>query len=434
MRKEATDLLEYIEASPSKYHAIARQREEFLQAGYIELQENEQWNIEYGKDYFVIRDGSTLAAFKMPTVSISGYMIMASHSDSPCFRIKDNPQMQEENCVKLNTEKYGGMLMATWFDRPLSIAGRVIYREKNKLVCRLINLDKDLCMLPSLAIHMNRNANDGYKYNAQKDMLPLISLDKDFNLSEYIAMYLGISADNILGNDLYLYNRNRGCIWGNQDEFLSSRCLDDLQCAHASMRGLLDAFNTQNTVQMHVVFDNEEVGSCTKQGADSTFLWDVMVRINEACNQNMSTLLVAISNSFMASCDNAHAMHPNYREYSDPTNKVLLNNGLVVKFNANQKYMTDGLSKAIFAEICAKGDVKYQEYFNKSDIPGGSTLGNISNSHVSIKGVDIGVAQLAMHSCYETCGVQDNEYLVKFAKKFYETSIESLNLTTYNFQ
>lgn len=432
MNKTVKGLFEFIEESPSQFHVVENERQRFLKEGFIELSEAKEWSLELGKNYFVTRNGSSILAFRMPKAEYKSFMIMASHSDSPSFRIKEMPEMKEGHYVKLNTEKYGGMLMAPWFDRPLSIAGRAIVKTKNGIETKLVNLDKDLCMLPSLAIHMNREANDGYKYNAQKDMLPLVSMDENFNLKKLVAESLSVKEDEILGSDLFLYNREPGKVWGAKDEFISIRRLDDLQCSYSSMMGLLAAKNSESAVQIHVTFDNEEVGSGTKQGADSTFLYDALVRINEAMGGNNSTLLTAIANSFMVSADNAHALHPNYPEKSDPTNKVFMNEGVVIKFNANQKYMTDGLAFGIFTELCNKAKVPYQTFVNRSDVAGGSTLGNISNAHVSINGVDIGLAQLAMHSCYETAGVKDTEYLLKIATFFYESVIENIAGCDYN--
>ncbi len=431
MNKTVKGLFEFIEESPSQFHVVENERQRFLKEGFMELSEASQWKLEAGKNYFVTRNGSSILAFRMPKKAYKSFMIMASHSDSPSFRIKEMPEMKEGHYVKLNTEKYGGMLMAPWFDRPLSIAGRAIVRTKNGVETKLVNLDKDLCMLPSLAIHMNREANDGYKYNAQKDLLPLVSMDENFCLKKLVASTLSVKEEDIVGSDLFLYNREPGKIWGADDEFISIRRLDDLQCSYSSMMGLLAAKNSETAVQIHVTFDNEEVGSGTKQGADSTFLYDTLVRINEAMGGNNSSLLTAIANSFMVSADNAHALHPNYPEKSDPTNKVYMNEGVVVKFNANQKYMTDGLAFGIFTELCNKAKVPYQTFVNRSDVAGGSTLGNISNAHVSINGVDIGLAQLAMHSPYETAGVKDTEYLLKIATKFYETVIENVSGCNY---
>ncbi len=424
-------LFDFIEKSPSQFHAIENERESFLKAGFIELSESKKWDIQLGKNYFVTRNGSSIIAFRMPQKEYKSFMIMASHSDSPSFRIKEMPEMKEGHYIKLNTEKYGGMLMAPWFDRPLSIAGRVIIKEKNGIKTKLVNFDRDLCMLPSLAIHMNREANDGYKYNAQKDMLPLISMDEDFSLKKLISDTLAVKEEDILGSDLFLYNRDKGRIWGADDEFISCRRLDDLECSYLSMKGLINAKNSKSAVQIHATFDNEEVGSGTKQGADSTFLYDTMLRINKALGNDEEKLLMAIADSFMLSADNAHALHPNYPEKSDPTNKIYMNEGVVVKFNANQKYMTDGVSMGIFAAICKKADVPFQTFVNRSDVAGGSTLGNISNAHVSINGVDIGLPQLAMHSPFETAGVKDAEYLLKIATNFYECVIENEGGTDY---
>ncbi|MCR4830073.1 MAG: M18 family aminopeptidase [Pseudobutyrivibrio sp.] len=431
MNKTVKGLFDFIEESPSQFHVVENERQRFLKEGFTELSEAKEWNIELGKNYFVTRNGSSILAFRMPKKEYKSFMIMASHSDSPCFRIKEMPEMKEGHYVKLNTEKYGGMLMAPWFDRPLSIAGRAIVRTKNGIEIKLVNLDRDLCMLPSLAIHMNREANDGYKYNPQKDLLPLVSMDENFCLKKLVANELSVKEDDIVGSDLFLYNREPGKVWGADDEFISIRRLDDLQCSYSSMMGLISAKNSETAVQIHVTFDNEEVGSGTKQGADSTFLYDALVRINEAMGGNNSTMLTAIANSFMVSADNAHALHPNYPEKSDPTNKVYMNEGVVIKFNANQKYMTDGLAFGIFSEMCKKAKVPFQTFVNRSDVAGGSTLGNISNAHVSINGVDIGLAQLAMHSPYETAGVKDTEYLLKIATKFYETVIESACSDSY---
>ncbi|QFJ53698.1 M18 family aminopeptidase [Pseudobutyrivibrio xylanivorans] len=432
MNKTVKGLFDFIEKSPSQFHVVENQRKVFLAAGFEELTEANAWKLKLGGNYFVTRNGSSILAFRMPKKEYKSFMIMASHSDSPTFRIKEMPEMKEGKYVKLNTERYGGMLMAPWFDRPLSIAGRaIVHTGEGKIETKLVNLDRDLCMLPSLAIHMNREANDGYKYNAQKDLLPLISMEEKFNLKELVAESLEVKAENIIGSDLFLYNRDAGRVWGAKDEFISIGRLDDLQCSYSSMMGLVNAKNNDSAVQIHVTFDNEEVGSGTKQGADSTFLYDALVRINEAMEGNNSKLLEAIANSFMVSADNAHALHPNYSEKSDPTNKVYMNDGVVIKFNANQKYMTDGLAFGIFTEICKKAKVPFQTFVNRSDVAGGSTLGNISNAHVSINGVDIGLAQLAMHSPYETAGVKDTEYLLKIATKFYETVIESKSADSY---
>ena len=365
------------------------------------------------------RNDSSLIAFTIPAAEMKGMRIMASHSDSPCFKVKENPEIETEgHYVKLNVEKYGGMLCAPWFDRPLSIAGRVIVREPEtgKFRSVLVNIDRDLLMIPSLAIHMNREVNDGYQYNVQKDMLPLYgdAASKD-SFMKLIAGTAGVPEENIMGHDIFLYNRQKGCTWGASEEFLSCSRLDDLQCAFASLEGFL-AGEKKYYMAVHCVLDNEEVGSGTKQGAASTFLYDTVTRAHEAMGYSREDYLIHLADSFMVSADNGHAVHPNYTDKADPVNRPYLNEGIVIKFNANQKYCTDGVSAAIFREICRKAGVPFQTFVNRSDMAGGSTLGNISNTQVALNTVDIGLPQLAMHSPYETAGVRDTEYLIKAAK------------------
>ena len=356
----------------------------------------------------------------MPEKEFSGYRIMASHSDSPTFKIKENPEMQvDKKYVKLNVERYGGMICSPWFDRPLSVAGRIIVKEKDEFVTKLVDVDRDLLMIPNLAIHMNREVNDGYKYNAQKDMLPLYGegATKD-TFMKTIAETAGVNEDDILAHDLFLYNRIKGTIWGANEEFLSSSRLDDLQCAFASLKGFLQGEKKAH-LAVHCVLDNEEVGSGTKQGAASTFLYDVLVRINECMGYSYENYVRNLAKSFMLSADNAHAVHPNYSDVADPVNRPYLNEGIVIKYSANQKYCTDAVSAAMFKDICKKADVPYQVFTNRSDILGGSTLGNISTTKVALNAVDIGLPQLAMHSPYETAGIKDTWYLIQAAGKFF---------------
>ena len=320
--------------------------------------------------------------------------------------------------MKLNVEKYGGMLMAPWFDRPLSIAGRVIVRKDGKLEEKLINFDRDLVMIPNLAIHMNREANSGVSYNPQKDVLPLFSMGgSEVSLQKLLSAQLGIEEKDILSHDLFLYNRMEGSIWGAENEFASSGRLDDLQCAFASLKGFMSA-QKQECIAVHCVLDNEEVGSGTKQGAASTFLKDTLLRINSGLGRTYEEYLMTLADSFMISADNAHALHPNYTDKADPVNHPLLNKGIVIKYNANQKYCTDAVSAAVFKDLCDRAGVPWQTFVNRSDIPGGSTLGNISNTQVPMNTVDIGLPQLSMHSPYETAGVRDTEYFVKAAREF----------------
>ena len=421
------ELFQFIENSPSCFHAIETIRKKLNAEGFIELVEGRSWQIEKGKKYYVTRNLSSIIAFKIPENDFKNFHIVASHSDSPTFKIKENAEIEVNNkYVKLNTEKYGGMICSTWFDRPLSIAGRILVKEGNLVKTHLVNIDKDLVIIPNLAIHMNRAVNDGYKYNAQIDMLPLYGDNTSKgSLMKTVAQSVGVEEDSILGTDLFLYNRMRGTKIGANSEYISSPRLDDLECAYASLSAFLSETNS-NSASVYCVFDNEEVGSGTKQGADSTLLYDVLRRINMCLGNSEEDYYKLIASSFMVSADNAHALHPNYSDKSDPTNKVYINDGIVIKYNANQKYTTDAVSASIFKSICDSVNVPYQTFTNHSDILGGSTLGNISNAHVSLNTIDIGLAQLAMHSTYETAGAKDVTYLIDALKAFYNTSIEQV--------
>ncbi|WP_455537950.1 M18 family aminopeptidase [Terrisporobacter sp.] len=422
--EKTKELFQFIEDSPSCFHAIETIKKELEKEGFTELVESKCWNLEKGGKYYTTKNLSSIIAFKVPKDNLKGFNIVASHSDSPTFKIKENAQIEVQNkYVKLNTERYGGMICSTWFDRPLSIAGRILVRENNNIKTHLVNVDRDLLIIPNLAIHMNRQVNDGYKYNAQIDMLPLYgdNLGKDA-LMKTIAKEAGVNVESILSTDLFLYNRMRGTSVGENREYISSPKLDDLECAFTSLKAFINGKN-ENSASVYCVFDNEEVGSGTKQGADSTFLYDVLRRINLSLGNSEEDYYRLIASSFMVSADNAHAIHPNHTEKSDPTNKVFMNEGIVIKYNANQKYTTDGVSAAIFKSICDSVNVPYQTFANRSDIIGGSTLGNISNSHVSLNTIDIGLAQIAMHSTYETAGAKDVDYMIRAIEAFYNTSI-----------
>ena len=414
-------LLEFIRKSPVSFQATEEMEQRFRKAGYQKLSEKEYWNLKAGGKYVVTRNHSALIAFSIPEKNSMKFHIMASHSDSPAFKIKENPEMQVEHAyTKLNVEGYGGMLMAPWADRPLSVAGRVMVSGKNGPEERLVNIDRDLLMIPSLAIHMNREANKGVAYNPQKDMLPLMGCGSEkADLMKILAEKLKIKKEDILTHDLFLYNRMPGTIWGADREFVSSPRLDDLQCAFASMEGMLRG-RKENCIAVHCVLDNEEVGSGTKQGAASTFLKDTLRRINDGLGRTYEEYLMTLADSFMISADNAHALHPNYTEKADPVNHPVINGGIVIKYNANQKYCTDAVSAAVFKDICKRTEVPCQTFVNRSDIPGGSTLGNISNTQVAVNTVDIGLPQLAMHSPYETAGTEDTWSLIKAATVFFE--------------
>ncbi|WP_270396117.1 M18 family aminopeptidase [Mediterraneibacter massiliensis] len=419
-QKTAEELLKFLSKSPTSFHAVFTMKEMLFQEGYQELKETQKWDLKKGGRYLVTRNESSLIAFSIPEREIDGYRIMTSHSDSPSFKIKENPEiLTEDRYVKLNVERYGGMLCAPWFDRPLSVAGRVVVKKNGVFLSRLVNIDRDLVLIPNLAIHMDRTANDGYKYNIQQDLLPLYgTVTAKGTFFQQIADAAGVTPAEILGHDLFLYNRQEGTIWGADNEFISAGRLDDLQCAFASLKGFLQG-KKENSLAVHCVLDNEEVGSQTKQGAASTFLYDTLTRINSSLGFTREDYLIQLAKSFMISADNAHAVHPNHMDKADPTNRPYLNEGIVIKYNANQKYCTDGISSAMFKDICREADVPVQTFVNRSDMAGGSTLGNISNTQVALNTVDIGLPQLAMHSPYETSGIKDTAYLIKAAAVFF---------------
>ncbi len=411
-------MLDFIDASPTAFHVVDNISKMLLDKGFTELSEKDEWKLSAG-NYFVKRGESAIISFKIPKKSFKGFHMIASHSDSPSFKIKENPEMKAGAFIKLNVEKYGGMLCAEWFDRPLSVAGRVVVNNKGKAESRLVKVDRDLLMLPALAIHMNREANDGYKYNAQNDMLPIFGDEKAADsFFDLIAKEAGVKKGDILGHDLFLYNRVRPAFWGANEEFIASSRLDDQECVYCSFDGFMNS-KAKEYVAMHCVFDNEEVGSTTRQGAASTFLKDTLERICEGLGMTRQQYHAAVADSFMISADNAHAVHPNYQDKADPVNRPVMNAGIVIKFNANQKYTTDAVSAATFKLLCKEADVPFQTFTNRSDMAGGSTLGNISTSQVPVSTVDIGLAQLAMHSPYESAGSRDPGYLAAVSKVFY---------------
>ena len=416
------ELLDFIAKSPSCYHVVSNFSELLRAHGFLRILEEEAWDLERGGQYFVTRGDSSLIAFRIPSGPFRNYLISAAHSDSPSFKIKEKEELLvDQHYVELNTERYGGMICAPWFDRPLSVAGRAVVKNGASLESRLVHIDRDLLMIPNVAIHMNRNINEGYAYHAQKDMIPLYGDETaKGTFSELIAESIRVKKEDILGTDLFLYNRMPGTIWGAHGEFCSAPKLDDLQCAYALMQGFLAGGNPES-VSVCCIFDNEEVGSRTKQGADSTFLQDVLERISSCLGHSPEEYKMAVAASFMLSADNAHAVHPHHLDKADPTNRPYLNHGPVIKYNAGQKYTTDAVSGALFKAVCQKAGVPWQTYANHSDVPGGSTLGNLSNAHVSLHTVDLGLAQLAMHSPYETAGTKETWYLIRAVQEFYST-------------
>lgn len=437
-RKTAQEMLEFIRISPTCFHAVANIGTMLETAGFQQLQEREEWKLERGGRYYTKRNDSSVIAFAIPEkeAGIRGFHMAAAHSDSPCFKVKEKPELAvEEHYLRLNTEKYGGMILSTWLDRPLSIAGRLAVKNGNGIEGRLVNIDRDLCVIPNVAIHMNREMNKGVEYNPQVDMLPLfadVAFDTDAAgtsetadgpqekpaLRGLAAEAAGVDAEAILGEDLFLYTRQEGRFLGAKGEFVLSPRLDDLQSAFALTKAFTESTPAEY-INICAVFDNEEVGSSTRQGADSTFLADVLDRITEGLLADHNTYLRWIADSFLISADNAHAVHPNHPEKADPTNRPYLNGGIVIKFHGSQKYTTDGISAAKMKDYCERARVPYQTYANRSDIAGGSTLGNISTAHVSVSSVDIGLPQLAMHSAVETAGMMDTEYAVRALKEFW---------------
>lgn len=413
------ELLTFIGRSPTAFHAVGNIAEMLSARGFRALNECEDWALEAGRGYYVTRNQSSIIAFRLPEGAADHFQIVASHSDSPCFKLKPAAAREANGYATLNVEKYGGMIMSSWFDRPLSVAGRAIVNTGAGFESRLVNLDRDLALIPNMPIHFNREVNDGVKLNPQVDMLPVYGAAGS-DLTALIAAALGVNKAQIAGADLYLVNRDEPRLWGASGEYIAAPRLDDLECAFASARALAEAAPSRH-VDVLCVFDNEEVGSGTRQGADSSFLREVLGRV--AASSGGLSLEAMLARSMMLSADNAHAVHPNHPEKYDADNRVTMNGGVVVKFNASQKYTSDGVSQAIFEGVCASAGVPVQRFANRSDIPGGSTLGNIANTHASMSAVDIGLAQLAMHSANECAGARDVEYMVRAIRAFHEMEI-----------
>ncbi|MCM1144458.1 MAG: M18 family aminopeptidase [Blautia sp.] len=413
-------LCTFIDNSPTSFHAVSNIEKTLQDGGFIRLEEKHAWNLSPKGKYYVTRNDSSMIAFTLPGQNPEGFHMVAAHSDSPCFKVKEEAEVVVENAyLKLNVEKYGGMILSTWLDRPLSIAGRVIVKGADGLESRLINLDKDMAVIPNVAIHMNRDMNKGVEYKVQSDMQPILgaACSKD-QYAALLAKAAGVEIDKILGADIFVYNRDKCRLVGLEDDFLTGPRLDDLMCVFAGMTALVNS-EPERHVNLCAVFDNEEVGSGTKQGAASTFLKDVLIRISNRLGAGEEEYRRMIADSFLISADNAHALHPNHPEKADAANRPLLNGGIVIKYHGSQRYATDAYSAAVMKDICQRAGVPYQSYANHSDIPGGSTLGNISTAQVSVNTVDIGLAQLAMHSALETAGTKDVGYLIEGFKVFY---------------
>lgn len=414
------DLIHFIAKSPSTFHAVRGIKAALLYAGFTEIREEDTWQIEKGGKYVVTRNGSALMAFTVPQEGAEAFHITASHCDSPTFKIKEDPEIADGPYVKLNVEGYGGMIMSTWLDRPLSVAGRLLVTENGHLAEKLVAIDGTMLVIPSVAIHMDRSVNPHKEWKVQKDMLPLYGMTgAKTPFMDVIAAAAKVKAEDILAHDLILYSRVPGTIWGEESEFISSPKLDDLQCAFACFRGFTQG-EKEKYISVYALFDNEEVGSATSQGAGSTFLANTLERLARSLGYSYDETMAMIARSFMISADNAHSVHPNHPEYADPVNRPVINGGIVIKYSAAQKYATNAFSAAYFKKLCKDHDIPTQTFTNHSDNPGGSTLGNISNTIIAMPTVDIGLPQLAMHSSYETAGVKDTAYLVDAVTKFYE--------------
>ena len=422
------ELIHFISESPTAFHAVNSIANRLKAAGYQLISEAKRHTLEPGGAYYLTRNGSSIIAFRLPDVSPKGLLIVASHTDSPTFKLKYNSEFVGAGAtLKLNTERYGGTILSSWFDRPLSVAGRAVVRTENGIATKTVKIDRDIAIIPNVAIHQNRTVNDGYKYNPACDTYPLIgAAESQGILNQLIAKEAGCAEEDLLGSDLYVYNRTPGSIFGVNEEFFAAPRIDNLQCAFASLKAFLESEPSEH-IQMFAVFDNEETGSSSRQGAASTFLTDTVDLIGEALGLSATELHRLLPSSMMVSADNGHAIHPNHPELSDSMNAPRMNRGVVIKYNANQRYTTDALSAALFREICEKANVPTQVFANRSDMAGGSTLGNISNTKLALNTVDIGLAQLAMHSCYETAGTDDTLYMICALKAFYSMHIEALS-------
>lgn len=412
------ELIDFLKKSPVSYFAVKTVKDELLKAGYTEVFESDPVSYSDGGKHFVIRSDSSIIAFKGKSEN-GGFAICAAHTDSPCFKVKG--ELSSSSYIRLATEKYGGMIHYTWLDRPLSVAGRVVVRENGGISIKLVDLKNPILTIPSVAIHLNRGVNDGYKFNPASDLLPLAGLggSKDAFMKS-VADAAGVEASDIISHDLFVYNAEEGGVIGITDELILAPRLDDLGCAYSALRAFLDAPETDGAVCVLALFDNEEVGSETKQGACSTLL-DMTLRNIAGDDKKYSAMLY---HSFMVSADNAHAVHPNHPELSDATNSPVLGGGVVVKYNANQRYTTDAVSDGIFSTLAERADIRLQKYSNRADMVGGSTLGSIANTRVSVSTVDIGLPQFAMHSATETAAVSDLEDMIKVLTALYSSSIE----------
>ncbi|MBS5332459.1 M18 family aminopeptidase [Gemmiger sp.] len=426
------DLVEFLQESVTPFHAAATAESWLRAAGFTRLEEADYWNLEPGKGYYTTRNGSSVVAWRVPDHAIGGWRIVASHSDSPTWKIKTDI-VENDGCRRLSVEGYGGMIMSTWLDRPLTVGGRVIVKTEDGIESRLVCIDRDLLVIPSLAIHFQRDINKGHTFNPQVDMQPLWGPAGSRTLTDLVAEELGVDTADILDSDLQLVTRQAPTQIGPDGEFFMAPRIDDLECAATTLLGFLDAAAETDSACAPVwaMLDNEEVGSSSRMGAQSSYLRDVLDRIVDAIPHSGQAMHRAMANSFMLSADNAHATHPNFPQKSDPCAPVRLGGGVVLKYNASQKYTTNAVSGAIFRAICEKADVPVQVFTNRADEAGGSTLGNLQSHTLPIPMADIGLAQLAMHSAVETASVADAEAMTKAVAAFYRVHLRALGDGTY---
>ena len=424
----AREVIEFIDESPSTYHVVKNCSDILDENGFERIMLREKWEIKKGGKYFLKKSSSTIIAFTVgEDFDVkNGFKIFGAHTDSPCFRIKPNPEMVTENVVRLNTEVYGGPILSTWFDRPLSIAGRVIVKGEDSFFPRTvkIRIDEPLLTIPNLAIHQNREVNNGVKIDKQNDVLPVISLiNKNFEREGYLERIIlektGIKKEDIIDFDLYLYATEKGCLLGANEEFMSSPKIDNLASVYTGLIGLLEAEENQDRINIFVAFDNEEIGSATKQGADSNYLLNTLERISLALGLSRGDFLQMLESSYILSADAAHAAHPAHLGKTDPTNRGKINEGISIKISAKQKYTSDGYSIAVIKQLIEGTEIQIQPFVNESNELGGSTIGPISSTHLDIDGVDLGVPMFAMHSVRELCGIFDVFYLKELAKEFF---------------
>lgn len=416
--------VDFLNKSSSTYHAVSEVERQLIEAGFIKLKENTTWILENNRYYYVVKNQSSLIAFKIPEIAnVKSVNIIVSHSDSPSLKIKPVADIKDEHYNRINVEIYGGALLSTWLDKPLGIAGRVTVKENGALTSKLVDFEKDMAIIPNVAIHQNSAANDGYKWDKQVDLVPIMGLKptEDY-FNNLLSKKLLVKKEDILAHDLHFYNRQKAILWGENQEFISSGKLDNLESVYTSLQAFLLGYS-KNSLNVLGIFDHEEIGSRTKQGMASNFLSDVIERVFNSFYYVNSDIKAILANSFLVSADNGHAVHPNHPEMYDSTSKSYLNKGVVIKTSAAQRYVSDSITIAIAKELCHKAEVPYQLFANRNDSRGGATQAATGSVHLPINMVDVGLAQLAMHSTYETCGSYDVDYMIKFMLEFYNSTI-----------